>query len=81
MFAIYQVELTEVFDTSHPLLLNLGDVVLEVHALEDLLMTGLGLGISGGEITEDIAYAQTVAAYLVGIGGTDTLTCGTYLGI
>ena len=31
------------------------------------------------EVIEDITYAKTRAAYLVGISRTDALTCGTYL--
>ena len=81
MLAIYQGELTEVFDTSHPLLLYLGDVILEVHALEDILVTCLCLGIDSVKVAKDIAYANTIAADLVGIGGANALTCGTNLGI
>ena len=42
-------------------------------------MTSLCLCILLLEVVEDIAYAQTIAGNLIGIGGTNALAGGTYL--
>ena len=42
-------------------------------------MAGFVGGIFLFEVVEDIAYAQTIAGNLIGIGGTNALAGGTYL--
>ena len=44
-------------------------------------MAGLGGRIFLLEVMENVAHTQAVAAYLVGVGGTDALAGGAYLGI
>ena len=42
-------------------------------------MAGFVGGIFLFKVVEDIAYAQTIAGNLIGIGGTDAFAGGTYL--
>ena len=79
MLGVDDGELAEVFNTLHPLLLHLRDIILEVERLQDSLMTSLGLGVLLREVLEDIAYAQTVTADFIGISRTDALASGTHL--
>ena len=81
IFAVDDVEAAKVFDRLEPLLLQLGNVVLIVETLQNLLVARLGRSVDAFEIgTQQIPYAHAVAAYLVGIGGTDALARRADLG-
>ena len=80
MFRIHQLELLDVLNAFHPLLLHLGDIVVGVvEALEDALMTCLVSGIFLFEVVEDVTDAQTITAGLVSISGTNTLARCSHL--
>ena len=80
MLRVHQLELFDVLNAFHPLLLHFGDVVVGiVEALENFLMTCFVGSVLLGKVVEDVAYTQTVTAGLVRVGGADTLTCRTYL--
>ena len=79
MFAVHDRELAQILDTLQPFLLYLSDIIVEVQRLQDSLVASLRSSILLGEVLEDITHTQTRAAYLVGIGRTNTLTGSTHL--
>ena len=79
MLRIDELELAEVFYTLHPFLLHLRNVVVGVvECAEHLLVSCLVGGIFLFKVFEDIPYPESVARHLVGVGRSDTFTCGTY---
>ncbi len=80
MLAVDNVVALYIFDCIEPLALKLGKFRLLAHCLEHREVTIACRLIFCVEIVVDIAKTQAVAAHLVGIGGTDALSCGSYFG-
>ena len=81
MFAIYQMELFEVFDTLHPGLFQFGDIIFIIQAFQDLLMACFRFGVNFFKVMKNISYTHSVTAYFIGISGADTLSCSSYFRI
>ncbi len=80
--AVDQVKLLEVVDACKPQLLGTGHIgLLAVDGLEELHVAGLGTLILRLEVVEDVAYAQTVAAHLVGVGGANAFSRCSYFAL
>jgi len=81
MFAVYQIELLEVFDAFHPSLFHFRKIILIVQTLQNLFMTSFGGSIFLIKIIENITYTDSVTAYLICISRTDSLSGSTHFRI
>ena len=75
MLGIDNLELLEVLNAFHPLLLHLRDVVVSVvKTLENFFMTCLVGSILLCEVVENVAYTQTITTGLVGVSRANAFT-------
>ena len=80
MFAIYKMELFQIFDTFQPCLFQFSKIIFVVQAFQDLFVTSLCSSVFLIEIMKDITYTDTVTAYFIRICRTDPLTGSSHFG-
>ena len=81
MFAVYQLELFQVFDTFKPGFFKFSQVVFIIQTFQDLFVANLCCSIFLFEVMQDIPHTDTVTAYFIRISRTDTFSGSSYLSI
>ena len=81
MFAIYEMELFQVFDTFQPCFFQFSKIVFIIQALQNLFVTSFRSSILLVEVMKNITYTNTVTAHFIRVSRTDTLTGSSYFSI
>ena len=81
MFAIYKMELFQIFNASQPGLFQFREVILIVQTFQDLFVAGFRSRIFLFEVMKYITYTDTVTADFIRISRADTFSGSSYFGI
>ena len=77
MLAVYQMELTKIFNTFHPLFFQFCNIIFIVQTLQNSFMTCLGCSIFCFKIMQDIPHTQSITAHFVSIGRANAFPGGS----
>ena len=80
VFAVNDFKSFQVFDSFEPFGFQFVYVVIVIKRAKNIFVFSFCRGIYFFEIEEYVAYANTVSTDFIGIGGSDTFSCGPDFG-